>query len=131
MSALQSEAAALPGLPFTPPAPRSAPEEITIRVDGIFDGATAWELRNMLDKHLAGSSTIVLDFSKVREFYDFGVSVLAYWLAQRPNVLPRVLLRGLRTHQLRMFRYFGVDADGRDPSAHVGLQQPEAAEPNA
>ena len=111
MSAVQSEIAAPPLPPFDPPASRGEPDEVTIRVDGVFDGATAWELRNTLEGHRAGG-TIVLDFSKVREFYDFGVSVLAYWLAQRANALPKVLLRGLRTHQLRMFRYFGVETDG-------------------
>ena len=85
--------------------------DVTIEVDGVFDGATAWELRHTLDAARPRTSHIVLDFSRVREFYDFGVGVLAYGLAQRETNLPRVSLRGLRTHQLRMLRYFGVEAE--------------------
>jgi hypothetical protein len=93
------------------PIPMEEPGEVTIEVNGVLDGATAWELRNTLDAARQKAKRIVLDFSRVREFYDFGVSVLAYGLAQRPSTLPRVALKGLRTHQLRMLRYFGVDAE--------------------
>ncbi len=107
MSALSSDSATLPM-----PPPPMADDEVTIRVDGVFDGATAWELRHTLENSAHGGRTVVLDFSRVREFYDFGVSVLAYSLAQRSRSLPRVLLRGLRTHQHRMLRYFGVETEG-------------------
>jgi anti-anti-sigma regulatory factor len=103
-----SEAAA--PIAFEAPTKPVEPEdEMTIRVEGIFDGATAWDLRTTLERSRGKARTVVLDFTRVREFYDFGVGVLAHWLAQRTNALPRVSLRGLRTHQARMFRYFGVD----------------------
>jgi anti-anti-sigma regulatory factor len=112
MSPVQQEVA--PVVPFearfdSVAVPDVAPE-VTIKVDEVFNGATAWELRKTLET-APRAQTVVLDFSRVREFYDFGVGVLAHWLAQRANTFPRVLLRGLRTHQLRMFRYFGVDTE--------------------
>ena len=109
MSAVQSEARPVRANEL-PPLPEES-GDLTIEVNGVFDGASAWELRNTLDAAKQKSGRIVLDFSRVREFYDFGVSILAHALAQRPSYLPRVALRGLRTHQLRMLRYFGVDVD--------------------
>ena len=109
MSAAPSEVG--PARTVEPLVPPEDGGEVTIQVNGVFDGATAWELRNSLDAARQKAKRIVLDFSRVREFYDFGVSVLAYGLAQRPASMPRVSFRGLRTHQLRMLRYFGVDAE--------------------
>lgn len=101
---------------FTPEAatsPRASSQEIrqilTIRLDGTFDGATAWDLRRRLeDLGESCGERVVIDFSKVREFYDFGVAVLANGLLERSGALPRVILRGLRTHQMRLLQYFGV-----------------------
>lgn len=108
MSALQTDSqSAVPSQEI----PESV-EELTFRIDGVFDGASAWDLRHAIEQLGPRSvSAVVLDFTRVREFYDFGVAVLAYGLAQRSESLPRIVLRGLRTHQLRMFRYFGVDVD--------------------
>jgi len=50
---------------------------------------------------------VVLDFTRVKEFLDLGVAVLAPGLLDRDG--PRVSVRGLRQHQHRMFRYFGID----------------------
>ncbi len=84
----------------------------TIVVEGVFDGARAAELAHTLEAMLGGSDPVVLDFTKVREFYDFGVAVLAHDLAlRRTEREPKVSLKGLRTHQLRMFRYFGIDTE--------------------
>lgn len=98
-----------------PPEPLSAKaaptgEPLTIALDGVFDGASAWELRHTLEAMQKRVVPVVVDFTKVREFYDFGVAVLAHGLAQRREE-PKVSLRGLRSHQLRMFRYFGIDAE--------------------
>jgi hypothetical protein len=84
-------------------------DELTLKLDGVFDGASAWELRHRLEA-VRSAHRVVLDFSRVREFYDFGVAVLAHGLAQR-SPTPPVHFKGLRTHQLRLFKYFGVDAD--------------------
>jgi len=100
--------------PATPPldaASLDANGEVTIAVDGVFDGASAWKLRGKLDSAKTKAKRIVLDFSCVREFADFGVSVLAYGLAERASNMPKVSLRGLRTHQMRLLKYLGVEAD--------------------
>lgn len=89
-----------------------AEDPLVLRLDGVFDGASAWDLRHLLERSAAETPgrPVIVDFSAVRDFYDFGVAVLAHGLAQRPAHLPPVRLRGLRTHQLRMFGYFGVEA---------------------
>lgn len=84
-----------------------------LEIKGTFDGAAAWDLRSQIEK-LDGQlpvAEIELDFTDVREYYDFGVAVLAHGLAQRRPQLPRVRMRGLKAHQVRMFKYFGVDAE--------------------
>jgi hypothetical protein len=82
--------------------------EILIRVDGTFDAVAAWQLRGRLG-HVAAGERVVLDFSRVREFYDLGIAVVANGLAEaQPSALE---MRGLREHQHRLFRYFGVDVD--------------------
>lgn len=73
---------------------------------GVFDRASAFELRDRLEREPAGD--VVLDFSLVREFADLGVATLAHGLAWGDR---RVHLLGMRPHQLRIFRYFGVEAD--------------------
>lgn len=78
---------------------------VVIRVAGVFDCSSAFELRDRLEREPAGD--LVLDFSLVREFADLGVATLAHGLADGER---RLKLRGLRQHQLRIFRYFGVEA---------------------
>jgi anti-anti-sigma regulatory factor len=77
-----------------------------IRIAGVFDRASAFELRDRLEREPSGD--VVLDFSLVREFADLGVATLAHGLAGGER---RLRLLGLRHHQLRIFRYFGVDVD--------------------
>lgn len=89
---------------------RGEANDVTFALAGVFDGASAWDLRHAIEAVEVEASQLVLDFSKVREFYDFGVAVLAHALAQRDARRPAVALKGLRTHQARMFQYFGVQA---------------------
>jgi anti-anti-sigma regulatory factor len=79
---------------------------IVIRIAGVFDRASAVELNERLEHEGAGE--VVLDFSHVREFADLGVAALAHGLAGADR---RIRLRGLRQHQVRIFRYFGVDLE--------------------
>lgn len=79
-----------------------------IRVSGSFDRASAFELRDQLARERGDE--LVLDFSQVRDFADLGIATLALGLAHNER---RISLRGLRTHQLRIFRYFGVDLEAR------------------
>ncbi len=87
-----------------------------IRVAGVFDRASAFELRDRLEREPAND--LVLDFSLVREFADLGVATLAHGLAGGER---RLRLRGLREHQLRIFRYFGVDVQALQGS--TGLRE--------
>lgn len=80
-------------------------DRAVVRLSGVFDRDSASELAEELARSPARE--VVVDFSLVREFADLGVAALARDLARRAE---RPLhLRGLRTHQLRLFRYFGVD----------------------
>ena len=81
-------------------------DRTVIRVAGVFDRASAVELRDRLAHEPA--SDLVLDFSLVREFADLGVATLAHGLAGADR---RLHMRGLRQHQLRIFRYFGLDVE--------------------
>lgn len=80
-----------------------------IRVSGTFDSESACELSDRLARE--PDEDVVLDFSLVREFADLGVAALARGLADHRRGLS---LRGLRQHQLRVMRYFGVDVDALD-----------------
>jgi anti-anti-sigma regulatory factor len=86
------------------------------RLRGKLDGATAWDLcRRLEDEQL---SAVLVDFSHVEEFADYGVSVLARAMSgpRGPHHT------GLRQHTLRLFEYFGVDLHARrtDDSADFG-----------
>lgn len=76
--------------------------KVILRLHGVLDGAAAREL------HLAITAVdprldLVVDFSQVKEFYDYSVGVLTRTLSARP-----ARLQGLRQHQARMFEYFGI-----------------------
>ncbi len=80
-------------------------ERTIFRVSGVFDRASAAELREQVDAE-AGDD-LVVDFSLVSEFADLCAAALVSELtADR-----RLRLRGLRQHQLRIFRYFGIDVE--------------------
>ncbi len=79
--------------------------ESVIRLEGVFDGLSARRLEALL----VGADTGVrfhIDLTQVREFHDFGIAVLGHALTRSRA---HVTLRGLRRHQIRVLRYFGVD----------------------
>ena len=80
-----------------------------LNLEGAFDGAAGWELVKRLSEE---RGEIVLDFSRIATFDDYGLAVLAHALHERQG--RPVRLAGLRTHQLRMLHYLGVEmsADG-------------------
>jgi anti-anti-sigma regulatory factor len=84
-------------------APR--PESI-IWLEGVFDGVAAGHLEEKLLRARTGDRVLV-DATQVREFHDFGVAVLGRALT---HCRAEVKVRGLRQHQVRVLRYFGVDA---------------------
>ncbi len=97
----------------------------TYRLSGRFEGACAWELSSMLAREMLPE--LVLDFSQVGDYVDHGIAVVATALLARTD--KRIHLRGLRQHQLRLFKYFGVDPDELLRRSPPGLppRLPEAA----
>ncbi len=77
-----------------------------MRVGGAFDRDCALELRDELQRT---EGDLLLDFSQVQDFDDLGVATLARVLIEIPD--RRIGVRGLRQHQLRLFRYIGIDVD--------------------
>ena len=76
---------------------------VVILADGTFDVPAAERVAREL-QHADGLEVRV-DLTQVREFHDFGVAVLARALASRRQVS----VRGLRTHQIRLLKYLGID----------------------
>ena len=86
-----------------------------IRMKGVFDAAAAQQLSSALEE--ANGAGVRVDLTDVREFHDFAIAMLARALAGRPGVA----VSGLRQHQLRLLRYFGIDAGPIDLSVPVEL----------
>jgi STAS domain-containing protein len=76
-----------------------------IRLERTFDLPAARLLENSLRRMRAGERVRV-DFGRVRDFHDFAIAVLARAL-ERPGG-PDARVEGLRLHQVRLLRYFGV-----------------------
>ena len=72
---------------------------------GRFDGACAWDLSSLLMREPLAD--LVLDFSRVGDFVDYAVAIVANGLVAIQG--KNVQLRGLRKHQERVFKYFGLD----------------------
>jgi anti-anti-sigma regulatory factor len=81
--------------------------ELLIEMDGRFDVPAAKQVGSLLERARPGDS-IRIDVARVSHFQDFGLALLAQALGETRAA--RVALRGLRDHQLRILRYFGVDA---------------------
>ncbi len=74
-----------------------------IRVEGVFDVPAAQRLaRELAD---AGEAEVRIDLTRVREFHDFGIALLARELSGRA----RTSVSGLRQHHVRLLRYLGID----------------------
>ena len=79
--------------------------QLLIRMNGAFDGMAARRLEMALAGAEAGMRLRV-DLRQVREFHDFAIAVLAHAMTR---CAAEVTLLGLRHHQIRVLRYFGVD----------------------
>lgn len=79
-----------------------------IELDREFDVPAAHHVAAQIEGTEPGG-TVTLDFHRVTQFHDFGIALLAQALGRSRRV--DVRLAGLRTHQVRVLRYFGVDAD--------------------
>ena len=83
----------------------------------IIDGAMGTMLQSYkLDE--AGYAEVRIDLTRVREFHDFGVALLAQAISTRRA--PTAVL-GLREHHLRLLRYLGIDCEGANLAAGVEL----------
>ncbi|HEX9307183.1 MAG TPA: STAS domain-containing protein [Anaeromyxobacter sp.] len=87
-----------------------------IRMEGVFDAPAARRLAANLDD--AGYAEVRIDLTRVREFHDFGVALLAQTIAGRRA--PTAVL-GLHEHHLRLLRHLGIDCGGANLSAGVEL----------
>ena len=93
-------------------------ESLVIRMDGAFDIESVQVIRSRI-ADLPGEAEVYVDLSRVRDFHDRAVAMLADVLAA---TRARVSVRGLRQHQYRMLRYLGVTPSALDP----GLARPAA-----
>ena len=106
---------------------RSRRGELLIELDGTFDVPAAKQVGASLERARAGEA-IRIDLARVIAFEDFGLALLAQALGETRAA--RVALRGPRSHQLRILRYFGVDAvrlRSRVPALELDLPAPGAA----
>jgi len=83
--------------------------KVLLRITGRFDPASAVLLERELVKETG--SEVVLDFGSVDALGDASVAVLSHVL--RCAHARSLRLRGLRRHQERMLKYFGIDLDDR------------------
>ncbi len=91
-----------------PSSREACPTDLTVELEGVFDLPAAKRVERLLEGAGRGR-TVRVDLTRVREFQDLGLAFLAQALtASRAS---RVALRGLRLHQARMLRYFGVDPE--------------------
>jgi anti-anti-sigma regulatory factor len=87
-----------------------------IRMEGVFDVPAAQRLARALAQTDANEQ-VRIDLTQVREFHDYGVTVLAQALATRGA---RIVVRGLRQHHLRLLRYLGIEV-GASSAAEAEL----------
>ena len=86
---------------------------IRFRLEGVFTGAAAFALREALARE---SGLVELDFSRVRQFFDFGLAAFATELSSPAMAGLKVELVGLGLHHRRLLQYFGLDLEsGRVP----------------
>jgi anti-anti-sigma regulatory factor len=78
--------------------------EAVVRFNGVLDAASAEEVGPFLRVEPAG--TLTLDLSQATDVDSYGLSALVAVIARSHAV---VHLRGLRTSQIRMLRYLGLD----------------------
>ncbi len=104
-------------------ASRSARNEITVRLEGGFDVRSARRLERIIEDAPAGA-TVRVDLSRVRDFDDFGIAVLAQTLEHLETISVR--LHGLRAPQARMIATSASNA-GRFGAAPKGGRVPDSA----
>jgi anti-anti-sigma regulatory factor len=89
---------------------------LVLHVTGRLDADGVRALADRLDAE-DGAREVVLDLGAAREVDHVALAVLAHDLRQRST--PRVVLRGLCEHHIRMLRYFGLDVRAEPPPPSV------------
>jgi ABC-type transporter Mla MlaB component len=84
---------------------------LVIRMDGAFDIDSVDAIRSRIEA-LPDDAEVYVDLSRVREFHDRAVAMLADVIGA---AAARISVRGLRQHQYRMLRYLGVMPSALDP----------------
>jgi STAS domain len=87
-----------------------------IRVQGVFDTPAAQRVEDAMAR-VEPDVRLCVDLTQVREFHDSAIAVLAHALT---TCSAEVAVRGLRHHQIRMLRYFGVDTAPLEQDAVPG-----------
>ena len=91
----------------------SGMEKCSIEFEGSFDAQAARMVEEALDAMRPGGALRV-DLTRVREFNNVGLAILARSLARSRESL-QVDVRGLGYGQHRMLRYFGAELASDDP----------------
>lgn len=93
--------------------------DLVVRLEGVFDLRAAQRVGEALSCVLPGGALCV-DLTRVQDFQAAGVAELARTLRPEGRSV-RVVLQGLRRHQVRLLRYLGTDPaaleDGPSPAA--------------
>ncbi len=84
---------------------------LVIRMDGACDIDSVDAIRSRIEA-LPDDAEVYVDLSRVREFHDRAVAMLAEVIGA---AAARISVRGLRQHQYRMLRYLGVMPSALDP----------------
>jgi hypothetical protein len=87
-----------------------------IEVEGVFDVPAARRLADALVEN--SYAAVRVDLTRIREFHDFGVALLAQTIAGRRA--PTAVV-GLHEHHLRLLRYLGIDTGDANFAAGVEL----------
>ena len=87
------------------------PASLVIRMDGAFDIDSVQAIQSRIEG-LPRDAEVYVDLSRVRDFHDRAVAMLADVLTV---ARARISVRGLRQHQYRMLRYLGVLPSALDP----------------
>jgi hypothetical protein len=79
---------------------------LVLHVAGTLGAMGVRALQQRLDAE-NGAQTVVVDLGTARKLHHVALAILAHDLQRR--VRPRVVLRGLEEHHVRLLRCFGLD----------------------
>lgn len=92
---------------------------LLLRLQGVLDGSSAWELRHLLEEEKPGEA--ILDFGGIVEAWDFGAAVLCAGL--RELRIPRLRLLEPPREVREWMDRFAVAAEIARPIEQLGMQR--------